>query len=139
MNSSSTYSSVVYLDLEWDGGRRLKPGVPPEIIEIGLVELDCSSLAITREENYLVRPKCINVSPLCTKVTGISRDDLRDAPMLSDVIATISGKWPAKAPCFAWGDDGELLKRACHVRHLAAPFRRFVDLGMLFQKLFLLP
>jgi inhibitor of KinA sporulation pathway (predicted exonuclease) len=138
MEIPDTLSSAVYLDLEWDCGRRSYPDAGPDIIEIGLAELDPIRLCAVREVNYLVRPKNVDITLQASSITGITRADLVRAPALPEVIAMISREWSAKATCFCWGNDGEILTRACRERQLAPPLHRFVDLSMLFQNIFLL-
>lgn len=138
MENLNAFASAVYLDLEWDCGQLPHAGAPPEIIEIGLAELDPVSLVLIREENYLVRPNRVDLSLPCSTLTGIDSSNLLHAPRLPEVVANIGEKWSSKSTCFAWGCDGEVLTRACQQRHLAPPFRRFVDLSTLFQNLYLL-
>jgi inhibitor of KinA sporulation pathway (predicted exonuclease) len=88
--------------------------------------------------NYLVRPRHLDISLRCTTITGLTREDLRNARPLRDVVSQIAQEWPSKAACFAWGDDGDILTRACQAKHLAIPFRRFVDLNRTVQLILLL-
>jgi inhibitor of KinA sporulation pathway (predicted exonuclease) len=139
MQQLKTVCSAIYLDLEWDCGGRARPaGAVPDIIELGLVQMDPVLVSLMREANFLVRPKCVDVSLICSSITGITRTDLLHAPTLPEVISAIGRHWPAKATCFSRGTDGEILTQACRERHLAVPFRRFVDLSLEFQHLFLL-
>jgi hypothetical protein len=137
MQGLRTLPSTVYLDLEWNCTDMSRRGDPaPEIIEIGLAELDPTSLGLVREANYLVRQ--LDISLRCTRITGITRDDLLRARPLRDVVSKIAEEWPAKATCFARGTDGEILTRACQESHLAVPLRRFVDISRAVQQILLL-
>lgn len=139
MKDLKVLPSAIYLDLEWDRPTHsTREDDDAEIIEIGLVELDTASLNITREANYLVRPHLIDMALATSALTGIPRADLLKASNFRDVIEKISIDWPAKATCFAWGADGEILSRACHEHGIKVPFRRFVDLGQQVQNTFLL-
>lgn len=139
MQELKSLPSAVYLDLEWNCGDAPRAGDgTPDIIEIGLAELDPVSLCLGREANYLVRPRQLNISLRCTAITGITRGDLLRAKPLKDVIAVIARDWPIKATCFAWGDDGNILTDACHKHCVAAPFRHFVDLSRTMQHCLLL-
>lgn len=130
MQQLKTIPSAVYLDLEWNCADFSRQGDPePEIIEIGLAELDPISLRLVRESNYLVRPRQVDVSLRCTSITGITREDLIIARPLRDVISQIAQDWPSKATCFAWGEDGDILTRACQATQVPLPFRRIVDLN----------
>ncbi len=55
MNANeSHYSHVLYLDLEWTCWNVPPPvGMKPEIIEIGVAEMDMSTLSIIQETAYL--------------------------------------------------------------------------------------
>ena len=139
MEELKTLPSAVYLDLEWNCADMSRQGDPdPEIVEIGLAELDPISLRVVREANYLVRPRQLDISFHCTSITGLTRDDLLTARPLRDVVTKITEEWPAKATCFAWGTDGQILTRACQAKHLTVPFRRFVDLNRTVQQILLL-
>lgn len=140
MQDLKTLSTAVYLDLEWNIARR-RPNAAAtlEIIEIGLVELDPITLSIVREASFLVRPRQVDISLLTTSITGITRDDLIHARPLRDVISAIVRDWPRKATCFFWGNDGDILTRACCEHRVGAPFRHFVDLCLQMQNVLLLP
>jgi inhibitor of KinA sporulation pathway (predicted exonuclease) len=139
MTNLQSLSSAIYLDLEWDRPTHSAHECDPlDIIEVGLVELDTASLKIVREANYLVRPRLVDIALGTSTLTGISRADLLRASNFRKVIEKISTDWPAKATCFAWGADGEILSRACHTHRVEMPFRRFVDLGQQVQNTLLL-
>jgi len=139
MKDLKTLPSAVYFDLEWNCAVQPRPGASdPEIVEIGLVALDPTSLRLVHEANYLVRPRHLDISLRCTAITGITRDDLVRANPLGEVLSMIAGAWSANATCFAWGNDGDILTRACSKHSLAVPFRHFVDLSRQFQRTFLL-
>jgi len=130
MQDLKTLPSAVYLDLEWnccDASRHR--GAAPEIVEIGLVELDPTSLRLIREANYRVRPRQLDISLRCTTITGITRDDLLSARPLRDVVSKIAHEWSTKATCFAWGADEDT-----HAAHLVSEFihcrNRRVDLAV---------
>lgn len=134
MKDLITQSSVTYLDLEWDcDNRSSQVGAAPEIIEVGLVQMDTSLLTVVHEANFLVRPRQVDVGLVCGALTGITREDLLRAMSFREVISQIASNWPAKATCFAWGNDGEILSRACNDHRVAVPFRRFVDLSQQIQ------
>jgi hypothetical protein len=80
MQELKTLPSAVYLDLEWNCADMSRRGDPdPEIIEIGLVELDPITLQVVRDANYLLKPRQVDVSLRCTSITGLTRDDLLTA------------------------------------------------------------
>ena len=87
MKVHPTIHSVLYIDLELNCPDRVRQG-DPEIIEIGIAELDTTSLSIVRERDYLVLPYR-DISRLCTKITGLTSDDFKGAQAFKDVIAEI--------------------------------------------------
>ncbi|WP_036582481.1 3'-5' exonuclease, partial [Paenibacillus darwinianus] len=71
------------LDLETTG----HSGADDDIIQIGIVMLD-EALDITGTYTSFVRPR-VPVPPFITQLTGISDDDVHDAPELDDVLLDI--------------------------------------------------
>jgi hypothetical protein len=52
------HTTALYLDLEWTcWDAPPPPGMQPEIIEIGLVEMNLDTLDIIQEGTYFVRPR----------------------------------------------------------------------------------
>ncbi len=98
MKTPSTIQAALYLDLELNCPDRFRPGDPdPEIIEIAVAELDIASLRIIRERNYLVHPQR-DISRRCTRITGLTSEDLKGAASFREVIAEICSKWPGWRP-----------------------------------------
>lgn len=69
-------------DLETTGGNHTKDG----IIEIGLVVI--KNKKIIQEKNYLINPKQ-RIPEFIQKLTSISDNDVKDAPVIEDVIDEI--------------------------------------------------
>jgi 3'-5' exoribonuclease 1 len=117
------------------------PGLHNEIIEIGIVEMDLSTLAITCEAQYFVRPSGRwEISGYCTKITGITKSDIIRADSLEEVLKGLEPRFqPDGKRTAAWGNDVAVLKNACASANLESPFRRSLDLSQLFRELFLLP
>jgi inhibitor of KinA sporulation pathway (predicted exonuclease) len=134
MKTPSTIQAALYLDLELNCAERFRPGDPdPEIIEIGIVQLDIASLRIVRERDYLVRPHS-DISRRCTKITGLTNADFKGSKPFTEVIATIGSEWPSGATSFAWGEDGPTLTRACRQHRVRMPFRRSIDLSQIVRQ-----
>lgn len=125
------YTSALYMDLEWncwDGPP--PPSHPMEIIEIGLVELDLKSLAILREAAYLIRPRRLEISRRCTRITGIEQQDLKNAPRFPVVLEQLIRDFnPCEKLCCVWGNDLEIFAKACGTYRLRTPFHRGMDLS----------
>jgi len=58
LDETMRHTRALYIDLESTCWNRMPPpGMTPEIIEIGIVELDLIGLRITQEAAYFVRPR----------------------------------------------------------------------------------
>lgn len=129
---------AIYLDLEMTCWNTTPPiGMKPEIIEIGLVAMDLSKLEILDEASYFVRPKRWEVSATCTKLTGITDQDIRSAKPLAEVLASLVKRFdPQGKPCCTWGEDVPILAQKCREIGLPSPFRFAIDLSRVFQGAF---
>ncbi len=129
------HARALYLDLEWTCWNvPPPPGMQPEIIEIGLVEMDLDTLEVVQEAAYFVRPRQWEISMKCTDLTGITAEDVWSAPPLSEVLATLTQKFePQQKPCCAWGEDVSVIAKTCKRLGLVSPFRRPIDLATVFQ------
>jgi len=134
MKTPGTIHPALYLDLELNCPDRFRPGdADPEIIEIGVVELELTSLRTVRERDYLVRPHR-DISRRCTNITGLTNEDFKGAKPFTDVIAGICSEWPRSPTSIAWGQDGPTLMRACRQHRVRMPFRRFIDLSQIVRQ-----
>lgn len=98
-----------FLDMEYASNPGHSYGL---IISIGLISLDGKE-----ELRQLIRPsKKINISRYCTELTGLSKEDLVDCPMLQDVYEDIFGSLGKDDVIYAWGDDGKVLKASAKSR-----------------------
>jgi DNA polymerase-3 subunit alpha (Gram-positive type) len=66
-------------DLETTGGNHKND----KIIEIGLVKI--KNLEVVEQKNYLIQPE-IKIPEFIQKLTSITPDDVKDAPLIEDVI-----------------------------------------------------
>lgn len=134
MRTLSTIQTALHIDLELNCPERFEPGdADPEIIEIGIVQLDIASLRIVRQRDYLVRPHR-DISRRCTKITGLTNEDFKGSKPFTDVIARIGSEWPGKATSIAWGEDGATLMRASRHHHVRMPFSRSIDLSQIVRQ-----
>ncbi len=65
-------NKVLIIDLEltcWD----IPTNDIPEIIQIGIVEVDIVERKITREREMFVKPQLTEISDFCTELTGITK------------------------------------------------------------------
>jgi inhibitor of KinA sporulation pathway (predicted exonuclease) len=101
--------------------------------------MDLQTLEITRESAHFVRPRRWEISDRCTKLTGITEDDIKSARSFPEVIASLTQEFsPAEALCCTWGNDAGLIASTCQAHGLKTPLRYLLDLAQLFQGLFLL-
>jgi inhibitor of KinA sporulation pathway (predicted exonuclease) len=138
--SETNHKSALYLDLECTFWEEPPPlGMKREIIEIGVVEMDLQSLTIVREAVYFVRPRRWDISQACTKLTGITAEDIQSALPFGDVLNALTAEFsPATKLCCTWGDDAEVIAHTCHSHGQKSPFRHIFDVGYFFQRAFLL-
>ena len=140
IGDADQHQHALYFDLEftcWDAA--VPVGRKPEIIEIGAVEADLNSLAIVREAAYLIRPRHLDISNRCTSITGLTRDDLREAPSFEEVFERFVREFdPQRKLCGTWGRDANIFSEACRAHGLRTPLRHIVDVGELFWRAFLL-
>jgi inhibitor of KinA sporulation pathway (predicted exonuclease) len=134
------HERALYIDLEWNCWDGLPvPGRHQDIIEIGVVEVRLDTLETVREKDYLIRPRPLDISAACTKITGLTADDLKKAPQFVDVIKQFKEDFrPREKLCCAWGDDASVLDSACSRHRVPCPLRNRMDMSRLFWHSFLL-
>lgn len=139
-SSEKYHGRGLYIDIEMTCWSTTPPlGMKPEIIEIGVVEMNLHTLKITRESSYFVRPKRWEISQHCTELTGITKDDIQKARSFPEVLQLLKEEFtPGKALCGAWGNDANLIEATCHAYGIKTPLRYRLDLSQLFPWLVLL-
>lgn len=139
-NQLEFHTRSIYLDVEMTCWNSAPPqGMKPEIIEIGIVEMDLVTLDITRERSYFIRPRRWQISTLCTNLTGITENDIQSGRPFAQVLTELTEEFaPSQALCGTWGNDAALIAAACQTNGRQNPLRNLLDLAFLFQRLFLL-
>ncbi|NTF17567.1 exonuclease domain-containing protein [Agrobacterium rubi] len=127
----------LFVDVEmtcWDG---LPPeGEAPEIIEIGVAELDLDTLEVTRSRSYLVKPVFSSISAFCTDLTGIAPADIkRTGRPLIEVGARIAKDFGSRSKQWiSWGADRRALDRDHDLKNVPPTFSAaFMDMGLDFK------
>lgn len=113
-----------------------------EIIEIGAVRIDDQGM-ITDRFTQLVKAEWEeNITKRCTQITGITKDTLKDAPLLAEALVLFEN-WVGKEEVkfYAWGDDDLVqLKLECKFKGLYDPlptcYKRWRNYQRIFMKLF---
>jgi inhibitor of KinA sporulation pathway (predicted exonuclease) len=127
---------MLFVDTEqtcWDAPSP-PPGQEPEIIEIGVAEVDVGALEVVRAKSMLVRPYRSAVSDFCTALTGLDAAALkRDGRRFAEVANSVRKEFgTAQKMWVSWGRDDETVARDCAATQAANPFPGpHVDLGAL--------
>ena len=139
MNKNLKTESLIVLDLEltcWMG----KPpkGQKVEIIEIGIVEIDCVLNKIKKSNSILIKPKS-KISKFCTKITSITNEDvINNGISLKDAFSFINSEYETKNKTWcSWGRfDKVQINRECKSHNLKSPFsKKYVNLQKQFSYL----
>jgi inhibitor of KinA sporulation pathway (predicted exonuclease) len=129
------YGKACYMDYEYTCFDGPAPeGVEPEIIQIGIVEVDTNILSVSRRASYYVLPHTGQISEYCTTLTGITYARLREEgrPLKEVVASLVKTFGPKNKVVYTWGSDDigfRQISRATGVEH----FPRRVDLGVQFR------
>lgn len=128
---------VLFIDVEmtcWDGPPPL--GESPEIIEIGVAEVDVASLCATRSQSFLVRPVRSTISAYCEQLTNITTFDLKSRGRhLRELVGTLRKQFgTASKAWMAWGADRRAIDNDCTAVGVESPFSNsFHDVGFQFS------
>ena len=134
----------IVLDLEWNqpmsynssayksvGGKLLF-----EMIQIGAIRLD-SDLEITGSFNQLIQPThYVKLHPRIKRITGISQEDLCDAPQFSEAAERFRQWCGDDCALLTWGcDDISVLQQNLDFFGFKTPFPAMYDLQRLYGEL----
>ena len=140
-NRDDTILNVVDLEATcWDthygtGGNPL-----PEIIEIGITELNLRTCTLGRTEGILVRPTEGTISEFCTQLTTITPEMVVDQPYLATQVQYFREKYNTKNRMWAsWGEyDKSQWLRECGRTSIPYPFDSFhINIKAVFATLYL--
>ena len=117
MANNLRFDKILVMDLEltcWSDD--VPPaGERPEIIEIGLAEVDLRAGTYTRSTSQLIRNTESTVSAYCTDLTSLTqaRIDAEGLP-LGEALNRLAKRWPLRTrPVYVWGDDVDALLADC--------------------------
>lgn len=110
----------------------------PEIIQIGIAELNLKTLKRTRSDSWYVKNEFGNISEYCTSITGITQDLLNKKGFkLQDAARLVSRKYGTKNKSwFSWGSDKRAHDEDC-IKKSVDPFlsNAFVDASLLYSQI----
>jgi inhibitor of KinA sporulation pathway (predicted exonuclease) len=128
---------VLSVDFEmtcWDGDP--PAGQVSEIIQIGITEIDNETMTRLRSESWYIRNELSEVSPECTRLTGITPAILRRRGIsLLDAGRIISKKYGSRNKGWlAWGSDKAAIDRDCRTKNVEPIFSNaFFNVGLLYS------
>lgn len=91
-NQGYNTDKIFIIDLEatcWDDKEKGFQQKNSEIIQIGIVLVDLKLNKILQKESFYVKPKVMDISDYCTKLTGIKKEDLENSPGLKTVLKKV--------------------------------------------------
>lgn len=116
---------LIVADLEltcWDDPARAGD---MEIIEIGLCVFDGTTRGIGRKSSTIVRPRLLEISDRCHRITGFTTERLRrDGSPLDEALSRLSKTYPlSSAGWAAWGEgDRRRMHSECDAKGIPYPF-----------------
>jgi inhibitor of KinA sporulation pathway (predicted exonuclease) len=134
---------VLVVDVEstcWEGPA--PSGEEPEVIEIGLVELDVPTLERVARRSILVRPERSRVSPFCTRLTTLTAEDVEGGVPFAEACTTLRTAHDSAHRIWAsFGEyDRTMIEDQCRRLRVAYPFgTRHLNVKALFALVYGLP
>ncbi|MFE6857898.1 exonuclease domain-containing protein [Nocardia sp. NPDC057668] len=117
------YLNVVDVEATcWEGQN--PPGMPNEIIEIGLCVLDTHTRERVAKHSILVRPERSVVSEFCTTLTTLTPEQVATGITFAEACALLRTEFHADSrPWASWGDyDRKQFERQCAASGVRYPF-----------------
>jgi inhibitor of KinA sporulation pathway (predicted exonuclease) len=143
VSARKEHDRCLALDLEltcWEG--EPPAGERPQIIQIGIAEVDLVKLTVRRTSSYLVRPYGFQaLSEFCTALTGITTADIKTkGRWIDEVVKTLMKEYgPKRKSIITWGDDETALVDELTPLGCQDSFRGMTDIGWLFHSTFQFP
>lgn len=128
---------VLSVDFEmtcWDGAP--PQGQVAEIIQIGITEIDNETMTRVRSASWYVRNELSEVSPECTRLTGITPAILRRRGIpLAEAGRIIVKKFGSRNKGWlSWGSDKAAIDRDCQAKNVEPIFSNaFFNVGLLYS------
>lgn len=133
---------VVVIDIEatcWE--KKAPAGQENEIIEIGICTLDIQSGQRLEQESIIVKPSKSKVSPFCTRLTGLTQEQVDRGMRFERACLLLRKKYQSKRRIWAsYGDyDRHMFEHQCQERHIKYPFSSHINIKSLYAMLMGLP
>lgn len=99
-----------------------------EIIEIGAVKLDENCNRIDTFSLF-VKPECSTLTHHCAEITGISYNELKNAPSFEEAFELFE-EWIGDDDfkIYTWSNNDKIqLKKECHIKNLEKKFSRILN------------
>ncbi|MFI1912686.1 exonuclease domain-containing protein [Nocardia sp. NPDC020380] len=106
----------------WEG--KNPPGMPSEIIEIGLCVIDVERLERVEKTSILVRPEHSTVSEFCTQLTTLTPEQVASGISFAAACELLRAEYRADSRGWAsWGNyDRTQFERQCGATEVRYPF-----------------
>jgi len=117
---------ILVVDLEatcWENGHN-PPGIPSEIIEIGLCMVTMSDLAISYKRSILVKPVKSWVSEFCTQLTTITPEMANGGIPFEEACEILKAEYNTPDRVWiSWGNyDHKMFRAQCESMQVEYPF-----------------
>jgi len=119
-------NKLIVVDLETTCTNENAEQFSNEIIEIGLSIVDLKTLTVEKNISIMVKPQRSEVTDFCTKLTGITPEDVKDGLLLPDAALTLIKEYETDKYVWAsWGDfDRLMVNREAKQYKARFPFNR---------------
>lgn len=142
MSSFVKYNEILVVDLESTCWEHKTDEQQQEIIEIGACILNVKSLKIHAPISLIVKPELSEVSEYCTKLTGLTQQDVNAGISLASACSYLRKEYDSKKIAWAsWGPgDRVFLENQCLSKNIKYPMsERHLDVQIMFSVVFNIP
>lgn len=117
---------IIVVDLETTCTNEHAEQFLNEIIEIGMCIVDLKKLIVEKNVSLMVKPQRSEVTDFCTRLTGITADDVKDGMTLPEAADMLINEFQTNEYVWAsWGDfDRLIVNRECKQYKARFPFNR---------------
>lgn len=109
----SNKDNILVIDIEMTCEQEKIPNYEPEIIQIGIVELNYRGEFIKEHMRY-VKPTVNPISEFCTKLTGITPKQVKSAPNLRETLNSLVKIGIKNKRLVFWGHDDIQFAEECN-------------------------